>query len=807
MIKIYFDGTQIDGDNFSNITKSSNIHNGVFKLGATICETYKIDVNKDIENIPSIVTIYDNTTLKKTLYVTECKDKDDAMYELSLEDSMTRFNFRYDASKIFVGGSTTLKAIFDDICEIANIDTDITTFYGSTKNISWYDNTYMARDYLGYIAELNGKNFRISPNNKLEFVDVNTDPTETIDFEDIENFKIGSEHTISKVIYDNGISDPIEYGDDTGETYYINADNVYVNSSADVQNIYNEINGFTYYNFETSNYPIGDLRTGDLVEFTYNDNSYITFVQFDNASYSKDTWKGSLKIQLENEVQQKTEVVGEEERYRRIKRIVDYDSGRIDQLVEETPTISVEGSGIGGVSLQNLLNTRLIELKIHPTDRDILGLFASPFLKASTTLKALSRGVTFSGNEDYYYPIPDNLYFVDNTYDEFIYSGKDKKVTIIHRIGIENNTKYILDTPIIQEYDYSKDIVIGSGDYSIFMSTYPTAYIYVRAMIQNDYTQNFATSYEVDSKISQTANQIQLEVNEKVDENEIIAKLNLAVENGQGIVELTGNSVIIESDNFKLDEEGNAELSGKITSAEGNVGGFTIGDTSLSANIQDKYTYTLADAQRATSIANGQITPTQEDYEKLDVNKDGIIDKIDAAEILRKYYGYDSTQGTFSINNDDANKIIVFTGNGSQNVNTSIGINRVTTNNITAKYINTVGGNTQINDDGITTPEVTQTSLESAKKDFELLKSGLEIIKKIDIYKYHLKSQKEEEKKHIGFIIGDNYKYSKEITSNENDGVDIYSFVSICCKAIQEQQEIIDDLKSRIEKLEKESDK
>ena len=115
-------------------------------------------------------------------------------------------------------------------------------------------------------------------------------------------------------------------------------------------------------------------------------------------------------------------------------------------------------------------------------------------------------------------------------------------------------------------------------------------------------------------------------------------------------------------------------------------------------------------------------------------------------------------------------------------------------------------GNTTLGAGGCYSPEFVQTSLEESKKNFEKLESGLNILKKIDIYKYNLKSQDDNEKKHIGFVIGDKYKYTKEITSSNNDGVDIYSFVSVCCKAIQEQQEQIETLKKEIKQL-KESDK
>ena len=111
---------------------------------------------------------------------------------------------------------------------------------------------------------------------------------------------------------------------------------------------------------------------------------------------------------------------------------------------------------------------------------------------------------------------------------------------------------------------------------------------------------------------------------------------------------------------------------------------------------------------------------------------------------------------------------------------------------------------TAIHGSGIYTPQLTQTSLKESKKNFEKLQNkALEIIKNIDIYKYNLKSENEETKKHIGFVIGDQYKYSKEITNSDNTGVDIYSFVSLCCKAIQEQQEQIEELQNEFKKYKK----
>ena len=102
-------------------------------------------------------------------------------------------------------------------------------------------------------------------------------------------------------------------------------------------------------------------------------------------------------------------------------------------------------------------------------------------------------------------------------------------------------------------------------------------------------------------------------------------------------------------------------------------------------------------------------------------------------------------------------------------------------------------------------------SMENKKKNINIFKeNALEILRNIDIYEYNFKHEDNNEKKHIGFIIGDKYKYTKKVTGKDNTGVDNYSYTSLCVKAIQEQQEIIEnqnnliqDLIKRVENLEK----
>ena len=102
---------------------------------------------------------------------------------------------------------------------------------------------------------------------------------------------------------------------------------------------------------------------------------------------------------------------------------------------------------------------------------------------------------------------------------------------------------------------------------------------------------------------------------------------------------------------------------------------------------------------------------------------------------------------------------------------------------------------------------LTQTSLAEKKKNFEKLENALDIVKDTDIYKYNLKDEKEDDKKHVGFVIGKNFNYREEITSKENDGVDTYSMISVLWQAVKEQQEQIEKLNQEIEQLKERIDK
>jgi len=269
--------------------------------------------------------------------------------------------------------------------------------------------------------------------------------------------------------------------------------------------------------------------------------------------------------------------------------------------------------------------------------------------------------------------------------------------------------------------------------------------------MQEENEQEYKYMDSTDQKIQQTSlivNKQKGEIEAKVSKDEIVASLNLAIEEEQGIVRLTGNQVTIDSDNFKLYSDGsiecnNAQINGTLEKTVTSTGTIKIGKSSgrlieFNFSVGDDY-YTF--------FAPNAIAFTKN-------NK------------YRAYYG--------------DNYLQLYDNSGNSTI-----------------YVSGSDGN-------ITCVSLTQTSKEENKKNFEKLNNALDIVKNTDIYKYNFNFEDDETKKHIGFVIGKNYNYSKEITSIKDDGADIYSLASVCLQAIKEQQEQIEDLKQRIERLESE---
>ena len=109
----------------------------------------------------------------------------------------------------------------------------------------------------------------------------------------------------------------------------------------------------------------------------------------------------------------------------------------------------------------------------------------------------------------------------------------------------------------------------------------------------------------------------------KVNKGDVVSEINLSPE----VVELKGNRVVIDSTYFKVNEDG------KITATSGDIGNWNINNNSLWHEIKPAYNYTQDDLTRIRSIILEEITPTQEDYDKYDLENKGSIDTTDYVKI------------------------------------------------------------------------------------------------------------------------------------------------------------------------------
>ena len=472
----------------------------------------------------------------------------------------------------------------------------------------------------------------------------------------------------------------------------------------------------------------------------------------------------------------------------------------LNSKIQDIADITTYGeSDRGKVELNDINGSEPIMIKVHPTTTTIDYLYPNSNLYPSNTLYLKDRRIRFERTYDedgitkieyIYYELPNGLLrYNDEIYDEFLLDYDNKICQIIKRCGYNaDRTIYQLAEPQTMDYPYPT-ISLGDGDYKISLLGYDNAYIYVRLMAKNIYTTQFATRAEVHTEIDQTAtsittmvsatyetkddaqtnytrinqnmNEISLEVGGKVNEEDFTgANIMLAINGDSSSATINAdkiniNGTVSANNNFKILNDGSMEaVNGK----------FTGGELKLFNGTQ----------------AYPKFSVTEGDYSTFeDLNGVAILpDRIWMKNMNRTCFWIDRTSdGGASLQMPHGGFINLYNINGGGTID-----------------LDGQTGNIQC-------VSLTQTSLEKEKKDFEKYNNALEIIKDIDIYKYHLKNEDKEDKKHIGFVIGKDYKYSKEVTAKNNDGVDIYSFVSLCCKAIQEQQEQIEQMKKEIKEL------
>ena len=459
------------------------------------------------------------------------------------------------------------------------------------------------------------------------------------------------------------------------------------------------------------------------------------------------------------------------------------------------------------------------------------------------------------------YPLPDDLLrYSSEVYDEFYLNYESQTCQVIKRCAYNaDGTVRALGTEKTTDYEYPT-IILGEGNYTITLPGYDFGYLYVRLMAKNIYTTQFYTKVETDSIIDQKANEINLGVNQTLTNYSTTNQMNSAITLKANEITSSVNKKLV---NYDTSSEVNSKIEQKADSITSSVSKTYETKTNASNTYATKTQLTNAKSEikqttdSITSTVNKKvgnneiISKINQSAEavgikanKINLSANDILNllagntinlsskniEIKANDILINNHGMSFTYNNSKVGEFVADEIAGDSSKRGVAMNISsnayfLGLGKYDNNNVSRQILAFYNNPTSHHDNSIqignpnwntfvtihkdayvfgylSAANLINRSLETLKKDIE--KSNFNATKEVmntDIYSYRLKEEKENQKKHFGVIIGDNYKCSDKILNEDKDGVELYSMTSVLWKAFQEQQEEIEELKKEIEKL------
>ena len=152
-----------------------------------------------------------------------------------------------------------------------------------------------------------------------------------------------------------------------------------------------------------------------------------------------------------------------------------------------------------------------------------------------------------------------------------------------------------------------------------------------------------------------------------------------------------------------------------------------------------------------------------------------------------------------TISNIDINNAYIFQLRAKDAINTTGAIYSVTVNRAVpvAWWNNTYFTVNNI----LRYTTMSQMSLESMKKNFKELGDVMDVVKHFKIYSYNYEKEKDSDNRHYGFVIptseDSKFEVPEQVVTKDGEGIDIYAMCAILWRAVQEQQEEIEKLKTK----------
>lgn len=603
-----------------------DINNNLDFEGKEITVYRGLDVNGTTEWIPQGIFI--PTADKITTNITT-----KTISFNSIQDKSQLFDATYTTNLTWMDGSThTGLEIVQDICSILGITLETTTF-------NWYDYSFKQpnfpsnvtyREVINRIAEIGKSIAYISRTGGLVIKGQNATGhsisrsrygklSKEKQFGPITVVVLGKDGVDDDIVYPNVLpSNVVEWKI---------LDNPFVDLYREemIETVASYIIGQSIIPFELTDFIDGFyLDLNDTVQVTDKNGNVFnaTLLNYESTSRIKST----IGAETQNNTSTNYNLAGSnKESIRTVKSEVDHINDTITQVVEEIGDRSSKSTtitqDIDTISQQvsesvtltkELKQNNLLEIEdgfegnllkfsiigemslIYPSD----DLFPSDDLYPLDSFLIIED---LEGSQNSVHLPLNYLHYLDeNIYDEFIVENGQAK--IIRRVGESSDgILYELDEHTIEELGECS-IPIKSGYNKLWLESFYDDEITYNARYAtiNDYTDTFATKIELNSSITQTKDEINLEVSKKVDENEIISAINLTSEEAKiNAPKIALEGIVTANENFKVLEDGsieavNGKFSGNIYLEDGNmvVGGNGIMSTMVINATVWSYPYT-----------------------------------------------------------------------------------------------------------------------------------------------------------------------------------------------------------------------
>lgn len=771
------------------------------------------------------------------------KQEDKGTYKITCYDKML-YAMKQNES-LGITYPITLKNYLIAIATKIGLQVENTNFQNQNKQIQselYLGLEYTYRDILDEIAQATGSIICINENDKIE-VRYPNETNDTIDEEFLKdiNVKFGNKYgkINSIVLSRSGESDNVYLRDEEsvledGLCEVKIVDNQILNwndRSEYLQGILSALDGFHYYinDFNSTGilyYDVFDTYNVQIGEQTYkcvmlNDEINITsgieeIIYTDMPSQSETDYTKADKTDLRinqtyiiadkqnQQIQSLVSQIGDRsQKTTTITQDIDGINSQVEDLEDLTKTVT----GNQTVTINDAYpNESFLELHIYGNNSVFNYLYPRDDLYPDDTLYPFgdSKIRFYNDKEDRTIELGiEEVLRSNNEVKDELYIDYKGNVSLIRRVNDDGTTKTTPVTTLLGQLHFK--LIEGNNTFTILNYI---AQIEVKYAVKSTYTEIFATRVEMDSEITQTAHEIDLSVNKKLENYSTTTQMNAQIQ-------LTADSI-------------NSEVSKKV------------GNDEVISRINQSAEQITIDASKIN--LNGSITAngafkidTEGNMECNDAKmKDSYMENIAIKSMhaqdysfyfnsLGKVYGKamelkgDIASATvFVINNDENGNEVASTSDFFFLRNTNTGVTKVSLSNdgssghiYCAGAIEARGSSSGVSTDGsmFATSFINSSEndlkenihkLKDISKNKSAVRNGIDILKSADIYEYNFKGQ---EHKQIGVIIGKKYNTPEEILSENKKGIDLYSMISIVWKAVQEQQEQIEELQKEIKEL------